>query len=209
MKDGALRARGLKKDPQEYLTVNGVLYPGTEETLRPAKELLGDRYQLNDDLILQSLTHKSFAHGKKPYNEKLAILGKELLRLEASFFAVSQQSSGSNGSRVGHANFDISPNTLEVLCSVTAIAEVSKRAGIANSIFWKKRAEIAAEKSGEITVQAKSIVALIGAILVTQGQAKACDFIRTKLLSGPFSLVDIAQSIYLPTDSSRGSQELR
>lgn len=196
LKDGVSRARGLKKQDEEYLTAaNGIKYPGTQETLQPTKEFLGDAFKLSDDLILQTITHKSFAHGKRPFNESLSILGKEFLRLETGSFAVNQESS--NPSRIANANFDISPNAVELLSSVKAIAEVSKRAGIANCIFWKKRADgLSPKQSGEVSVHAKTIAALVGAILVTHGQTKASDFIKTKLLAGPYSLLDIAKSIY-------------
>ncbi|ANB13806.1 mitochondrial 54S ribosomal protein YmL15 [Sugiyamaella lignohabitans] len=203
-KDGVVRARGLKKNEEEYLTVNGVTYPGNEDTLKDAKTFLGEEYSLPDPVILQTITHKSFAHGKKPYNEKLAILGKEFLRLQASHYAVSQ--TNDNPHAINKHNFDISPQPIEVLSSSVALHEVCKKTGIHKNIFWKKRIsentstgqELDAKFTGEQSVFARSIHALIGAILLRHGEPKARKFISEKLLSGPYSLISVSEKVYAP-----------
>jgi large subunit ribosomal protein L15 len=197
MKDGALRARGLKKEESEYLTVNGVRYPGDQETLKDAKNFVGENYPLPDDLILQAITHKSFAHGKKPYNEKLAMLGREFLRLQMSAYAVSVKNN--NPHAINSNNFDISPAPVEILSSSAALCEVCKMTGIHNSIFWKKRSqELPSKESGEITVFGRCIHALVGAILLRHGESRARSFVAERLLDGPYSVISISQKFYVP-----------
>lgn len=214
MRDGTLKARGLKKNESDYLTVNGVTYPGNDKTLEPAKAFLGEEFYLPDATLLQTLTHKSFAHGKKPYNEKLAILGKEYLKMHTSDYAVSQDKESPLS--INNKNFDIVPQAMEILSSSSVTSEVCKISGIANNIFWKKRDEVSnsnfhresvdealtvfqklsEKEAGAPTVYSKTIFALVGAVLLQHGQKKADSFVSQKLLSGPYSVLPISQKLY-------------
>lgn len=182
---------GIKKNPEDYLSVNGVLYPGTVDTLKPTKDFLGSEYALPDELILQILTHKSFAHGLKPYNENLAIIGRHFLRLQAFIHATSQKSE--NPTALNGVNFDVSLSNIAALLSATAVSsEVCRSAGIDKNIFWKApNDQVKAD-----TVYAKTIDALVGAILMRFGQNRAQQFVSDKLLSGQYSLIDFAAKIY-------------
>lgn len=214
IRDGTLKARGLKKNEADYLTVNGVTYPGNDKTLEPVKALLGDEFYLPDATLLQTLTHKSFAHGKKPYNEKLAILGKEYLKMHTSDYAVSQDTESPLS--INNKNFDIVPQAMEILSSASVTSEVCKISGIAKNIFWKKRDEVsilnpsndsvdevltsfqnlAEKEAGAPTVYSKTIFALVGAVLLQHGQRKANAFVNQKLLSGPYSVLPISQKLF-------------
>lgn len=130
------KAAGYKKNPEDYLSVNGTLYPGTSDTLKTTKDFLGQDYALPDDLILQALTHKSFAHGLKPYNENLAIIGRHFLRLQTFIHATSQKSE--NPSALNGVNFDVSVAKISNLMSATPVtSQVCVNTGISSNIFWK------------------------------------------------------------------------
>lgn len=134
---------GFKKNPEDYLSVNGTLYPGTADTLKTAKDFLGQEYPLSDDLILQALTHKSFAHGLKPYNENMSIIGRHFLRLQTLIHATSQKSE--NPTVLNGVNFDVSIAKISNLLSATAItSKVCVDTGISKSIFWKAPNEVCA-----------------------------------------------------------------
>lgn len=195
LRDGKFKARGLKKPESEYLSVNGVMYPGDESTIEPAKQFLGSNYELPNNTLLQAITHKSFAHGKKPFNENLAILGKEYLRLQTYHHAVSQASQ--NTSTVNGLNFDVLPRAVEVLSSSPTLAAICEKSGIASKIFWKQ-ANDNAKLSGSATVYARAIHALVGAVLVHHGEAKAAAFVSEKLLSGEYNAVDISAGHFNP-----------
>jgi large subunit ribosomal protein L15 len=144
VRDGKTTVRGLKKNEDDYLTAsNGVKYPGNIDTLKPAKEFLGDEYALEDSLILQAITHKSFAHGKKPYNEKLAVIGREFLRLQSMAYAVKNDKSTYAVQLVNGVNFEAHKNgaVRQIFASKTGY-ELCKRAGIDRSIFWKKPTDV-------------------------------------------------------------------
>lgn len=182
---------GLKKAPETFLSANGTLYPGNEATLAKVKSLLGADYALPDDLILQVLTHKSFSHGLKPYNQNLAIIGKHFLRLETTSYAVKQESA--NPSAINGINFDVCLSKISNLLSATAAtSQLCKNTGIAESIFWK--APKVGDKSN--TVYATTINALVGAVLLKRGQHAARSFVNEKLLAGEHSLITIAEKVY-------------
>lgn len=133
--------RGPKKTPEDYLSVTGTLYPGNAETLRSTKEFLGDKYILPDDLILQALTHKSFAHGLKPYNENLSIIGRHFLRLQTFTHATAQKSE--NPTALNGINFDVSLAKISSLLSATPVtSELCRKTGISKNIFWKSPDEV-------------------------------------------------------------------
>lgn len=135
------KTAGIKKNPEDYLSVNGVLYPGTADTLKSTKEFLGSEYLLPDELILQVLTHKSFAHGLKPYNENLAIIGRHFLRLQTFIHATSQKSE--NPSALNGVNFDVSLSKIANLLSATPVtSQVCRSTGLDKNIFWKAPNEV-------------------------------------------------------------------
>lgn len=193
VRNGKTVVRGLKKDEDQYLTTaNGVKYPGTGETLKPAKEFLGDEYALDDSLVLQAITHKSFAHGKKPYNEKLAVIGREFLRLQSLAYAVNNDKTGTGAGAqrlVNGLNFDAhrSSAARQLYASQTGY-ELCKRAGIDRSIFWKNAGDGA---SGEVTVFSRCIAALVGAVLLRHGEKKAGQFVQDRIIKGPHSVVQL------------------
>ncbi|VVT49293.1 mitochondrial 54S ribosomal protein mL57 [Magnusiomyces paraingens] len=191
-------ARGIKKSLDAILVANGVRYPGNAETLAAVESFLGTEYALPPELVLQVLTHKSFAHGLKPYNENLAIIGRHFLRLVTVRYA-SQQESSNPGAINGH-NLDVALARISSLMSGTPVtSELCTRLGIDKHIFWKDPSiPEGSSRSAPVsaTVRAKSIDALVGAILLKLGQFKAQTFVETKLLTGPNSLIAIAKSVY-------------
>lgn len=177
--------RGLRKDPESYLTnPAGLKYPPSEGSLEPVRRFLGEEFNLKEPLLLQAVTHKSFAHGKKPYNEKLAIMGNHLLRLETSRAVVDE-------------SFDVHSNALELPASSFITSKVCQLAAFQNAIFWKPASET---RSGERTVYSKTINALIGAVMVEHGLPKAQEFIKQRLLNGQYSVFDLSEKYFVNSD---------
>lgn len=192
LRNGNKFARGLKKEESEYMTsTTGITYPGDQTTLKPAREFLGEKYTLPDEVILQTLTHKSFAHGKKPFNERLANLGRIFLRMHAFIYASSQ------GGPVGQGyNFDIDNKMVDLLSSNPVLAQVCRQARIDQSIFWKRAYQQSGAMSGADTVAAKTIDALVGAVYVEYGEKKAAEFVKERLLQGPYNVVPLSAPVY-------------
>lgn len=176
------RVRGLVRDESDYLvSPKGVAYGASEESLSPLKKLLGQEYQLQDDVSLQVLTHKSFAHGKKPFNEKLAVLGSHFLKYKASIFTINTQGLDKMGTQKS-----------KELISEKSLARFLEGTGIGESIYWKKRDPLQtdAKQSGQMSVYARTGEAIVGALLLTHGKTKATKFVDEVLLSGDNSLVN-------------------
>lgn len=184
--------RGLKKDPEQYLTSpQGTRYPGTAETLEPARRFMGE-FALPENLLLQCLVHKSFAHGSVPYNEKLAILGQQLFRFEASRSAVEAPDAAPGRAAVNNLNFNISHNAIEILSSTPVVSAVCDKAGLVNAMFYKP-----ANDKTSPTVKAKVIHALVGAVLLEKGALEATRFMNTRLLQGEYNVFSIANALFV------------
>lgn len=192
--------RGIKKPLESYLICNGITYPGTESTLSAAKSFLGAEFALPDSLVLQTITHKSFAHGLKPYNENLAIIGRHFLRLQTIGHAIASPSQ--NPGSVNKINFDASCAKISALLSATpATAKVGRLAGLDKSIFWKSPnsadSSIQQPQPASDLVVAKTVDAIVGAVLMNKGQFVAEQFVKQRLLDGKYSLINIAKEIYV------------
>lgn len=181
------RVRGLLRDESEYLlSPKGKKYGEEEENLSNLKKFLGDEYKLPNNLILQVLTHKSFAHGFKPFNEKLAIFGSHYLKYKTSLFSINGNGDLSsqyavNGLELGQ----LGSKPARDLISKHVLAQFIRFSNIGDSIFWKKRDPLItnSEVSGEDSVFARTLEALIGALLLQHGKAKTEKFVDEILLN--------------------------
>lgn len=186
--------RGLKKSLDQYLISNGIKYPGNDLTLEPILKLLGPEFALPKELILQVLTHKSFAHGLKPYNENLAIIGRHFLRLYTISHAVNQKNN--NPQAVNGLNFDVATSKISALMSSSTVTSIlCRRLGIDKQIFWKDPSDTYSEVPDKVC--SKTMDALVGAVIMKLGQQKAQKFIDTQLLQNDeTSLLKIAKEVY-------------
>lgn len=174
------RVQGLIRDPSEVLSSDGFSYGATEENLSALKNYLDNlklsqKIELSDDLLLQLLTHKSFAHGSKPYNAQLSFLGEQVLQLTATTH-VSKQSKdklaaiGSFGHRL--------------LWSDKFLASFAENKGIDAVFFCRK-----ALPGGKIDklykpkgIYSTITSSLIGAITAKYGKNMAGEFIEKELI---------------------------
>ncbi|SCV04083.1 LAMI_0H13278g1_1 [Lachancea mirantina] len=207
------RIRGLKRDPAEYLRLsNGLLYSEIKpdqyhNKVRSRLNLEKYGIYLPDELIVQCFTHKSFAHGSMPYNEKLAALGAQFLKYQASIYSVSSQEKPLEQA----AGAEISPNSInglefsnlgtqfsKQLISKQTLSEVIKERGIDTLVFWKKRDPLKDAKfNGENSIFSSVLNAVVGGVLVTSGPEKASEFIGNELLDATkqSSLASIANKV--------------
>lgn len=180
------RVRGLMRDESHYLVnPKGLAYGANDQSLSTLKTLLGSEYALPDEVSLQVITHKSFAHGKKPFNEKLAVLGSHFLKYKATLFTINTQGLDRIGS---HASKE--------LISDGSMAYFLQSTGVGESIYWKKRDPLQTDpkRSGEVSVYARTGEAILGAILLTHGKEKATKFVDEVLLGGNNSLVKAVEN---------------
>jgi large subunit ribosomal protein L15 len=187
------RVRGLIRDEAEYLkSPKGVPYELSEQNISGLKKYLGQEYQLPDKLLLQILTHKSFAHGQKPFNEKLSVYGQHFLKFRTTLFTIHEGSEEIKLDNLGSEE-------AKRLISPVVLAEYirSLHNDVAGSIFWKKRDALITNpsQSGENQIYASTAFAIVGSILLQHGKDKAAKFVDEVLLkeSSENSLVAIAK----------------
>ncbi|CAI4906472.1 CGH_3_HP_G0021310.mRNA.1.CDS.1 [Saccharomyces cerevisiae] len=197
------RINGLRRDPESYLrNPSGVLFTEVnakecQDKVRSILQLPKYGINLSNELILQCLTHKSFAHGSKPYNEKLNLLGAQFLKLQTSIHSLKNGSpaeSCENG-QLSLQFSNLGTKFAKELTSKNTACTFVKLHNLGPFIFWKMRDPIKdGHINGETTIFASVLNAFIGAILSTNGSEKAAKFIQGSLLDKEdlHSLVNIA-----------------
>lgn len=202
------RVRGLKRDPVSYLkSPKGISYtdvklPEYKSKVQQALQFEQCGIDLPEELILQCFTHKSFAHGSKPYNEKLNVLGCQFLKYEAAIHSLRQKAqlspvaSNKVQQPLNGLNFtNLGTAVSKLIISKASTAQYIKEKQLDTLIFWKMRdATKDGRYNGENTVFASTLNALVGAVLISNGPEKASNFVQQVLLNGEnnISLVKIA-----------------
>lgn len=173
------RVRGLRRDPVSYLkNPAGLVYTDVGGDYHASvRERMGFQehgIELSDAAILQCLTHKSFAHGSCPYNEKLNLLGSQYLKLQAAMHSVGPENSfGNLGSPVSKG-----------LVSYQTAAEYVIAKNLEPLVFWKVSDPLNdGPIKGKSKVMSTVLNSFIGAILLQQGEKKASQFIVEDLLN--------------------------
>ncbi|CDH09979.1 related to 54S ribosomal protein L15,mitochondrial [Zygosaccharomyces bailii ISA1307] len=202
------RVRGIKRDPKSYLkSPKGLSYADIKlseykDKVQKALEFDQCGVDLPEEVVLQCLTHKSFAHGSKPYNEKLNLLGSQFLKYQASIHSLKQKanlspvSKGKIQQSLNNLNFtNLGTQLSKLLISKDATAEFIKEKHLDSLIFWKMRDVTKDGRfNGETAIFSSALNAIGGAILISSGPEKAGRFVEQVLLNGEndVSLVKIA-----------------
>mgnify|MGYP003365035482 CR=1 FL=1 len=185
------RINGLRRDPESYLrNPSGVLFTEIQanecqDKVRSILQLPKYGINLSNELILQCLTHKSFAHGSKPYNEKLSLLGSQFLKLQTSIHSLRNDSPTETREN-GPLSLQFSNLGTKIAKELTSKKTASafiKSHNLSPFIFWKMKDPLKdGQINGETTIFASVLNAFIGAILSTNGSEKASKFIDGSLL---------------------------
>lgn len=213
------RVRGLKRDPESFLkNPKGLSYNALKQSeyqdkviqILKLKEL---DINLPNDVILQCLTHKSFAHGTKPYNEKLCLLGTQFLKYQASIHSLKQSDllspvgEGKVQQSIKGLNFtNLGTQLGKLLISRPVTARFIKEKNLDSLIFWKMKDPLRdSHHNGETTIYSTVLNALVGGILATNGPTKAIEFVNSVLLNSEsdVSLVKIANEHFQAKDTQR------
>ncbi|OUM53614.1 hypothetical protein BVG19_g2915 [[Candida] boidinii] len=177
------RVRGAIRNPDDILISKGYKYGENEENLKIIKNYLksklNDKYELPDNLLLQILTHKSFAHGSKPYNEKLSFIGKELLKFNISKYIINLESDYDFA--INKKNFEGLGSFSHKMTSSDKLLFNYIKSNNLNEIFFCKTAKNQKEDQPS-TIYSTIITSLIGAIASKSGKSAAEEFIQTEIL---------------------------
>lgn len=190
------RVRGIKRDPASYmLNPYGITYESAnkERGLQTSQFFSKIRNQLpfnkfnikmDDRLLLQCFTHKSFAHGKVPYNEKLYIIGSHFLKVQASIYSVKLIDPNNTNMLINGMDFStLGSYESKKLFSESKLFNIMESLGLHKLVFWKKRDFNGTRIfNGEPKIVSSVLNSLIGAILLTNGLEKASLFVTDFLL---------------------------
>ena len=188
------RIRGMKRDPSTYMkNATGLDYKTVQgesayqDKVREAFNFKSYDIDLPNDVILQCLTHKSFAHGSLPYNEKLQLLGSQFLKLRAAVYSLGNTSQNQNvGQSLESAQFNVNGcnfNNLgsqhsKQMVSRKTISDMVRRNNLQDLVFWKMRDPVKpGAYNGEDRVFSTVIHSLVGALLITNGPEKTARFV--------------------------------
>lgn len=134
--------------------------------------------ELAPALLLQTITHKLYADGLKPHNERLSFLGLVMLESEVSRRLATP---------------DSVPVLVHECLSAPARYLYAQHHGLNQVVFWRSQApEAPVTRSGELTVHLRVLTALVGAVWSTHGEAAARE-LTDKVLAGDHGLLAFAQ----------------
>ncbi|CDO93327.1 unnamed protein product [Kluyveromyces dobzhanskii CBS 2104] len=221
------RVRGLKRDPAESLrNPHGLHYDSLSKDghLSTAKKGLNlGKYgiDLPDHIITQCLTHKSFAQGIKPYNQKLSVIGGHFVKYQACLHSMELPVSQKQLLEVGQSEATMSPEAAgllvnglnfgmlgkgssKMLISKQSSAEFILRRNLEKLVFWNKRDMQKSHKyNGEYTVLQTVLNSVVGSIYLLQGQEKATEYVVHELFgNSPDSLTKISEDLLTAKDTA-------
>ena len=188
------RIRGMKRDPSTYMkNATGLDYKTVQEEssyqdkVREALNFKAYDIDLPNDVILQCLTHKSFAHGSLPYNEKLQLLGSQFLKLRAAVYSLGKdgqnlnetQNSRSSQFNVNGCNFNnLGSQPSKQMDPRKTISDMVRKNNLQDLVFWKMRDPVkSGAYNGEDRVFSTVIHSIVGALLITNGPEKTARFV--------------------------------
>ncbi|KAF4595978.1 hypothetical protein GQ602_001591 [Ophiocordyceps camponoti-floridani] len=159
------------------------------------KRLLGPggHRMLPEELKWLAVTHKSFDQGRRGFNDRLAMMGRMALIMEATSHIINQEP-------YPKTNFpdpyDRKPFTHPRLASVDNLAiegprhlvgkeklfELALAVNMGSAIRWKPRMVHRLKESGIEVVFSAAIMAIVGAIHLQHGAAVSSDIIRDRII---------------------------
>jgi len=163
------------------------------KNIRPSAEHLKHKEtRLTKSEQWQALTHKSFDHGRRPFNDKLAYLGKRILDLQTSLVLLQQPLSPEN--QVNKHLYVFAHPSLSGLENITShakstaldkrrLAQLAGTYGLDKVVRWKPRKTDRLESSGVDVVLAQTIYAIVGAVALQRGGDVATKLAKERILA--------------------------
>ncbi|KAL1644384.1 hypothetical protein SLS58_004298 [Diplodia intermedia] len=178
--------------------------PGNEWTVNEDPRKLDDAYTrmlgktgdtfLSEEIKWLAVTHKSFDHGRRGFNDRLAYLGKRIVELQTSL-ALLNMPKGPVGARRGDpygrepfqhtqlAGFqNLSSRSKEEALSKSRLAGLAREYGFERVMRWKPKKADNLEGSGIDVVLAQTLYAIIGALAMQKGGEVATRTVRSRIL---------------------------
>ncbi|KAI9676378.1 MAG: hypothetical protein M1817_000535 [Caeruleum heppii] len=183
-----------RKDPRFSWTVN------TDPTKldRMYVRLLGrgGDAMLTEEVKWLCVTHKSFDHGRRGFNDRLAFLGRRIVMLHASLALVNAQNRtrAASKARRGEDTTDpfahpaleglqgLTSETLLDLVHKRRIAPIASRGGLGEVMRWLPMRPDNLGGSGIESVLSEALFAIVGAVALQRGGEEAARITRERIL---------------------------
>lgn len=149
---------------------------------------------LSEESKWLAVTHKSFDHGRRGFNDRLAYLGKRIVELQTSLglLSVSESSSTIAGDDIygrepfSHPAVDavecLSEETRASFTHHKRISKIAEQYGLPAVMRWVPKNPDSLVASGADMVYAQAIFAIIGALSLEQGGAVANKITKERIL---------------------------
>ncbi|KAI4241396.1 MAG: hypothetical protein L6R40_004572 [Gallowayella cf. fulva] len=157
---------------------------------------------LTEEVKWLALTHKSFDHGRRGFNDRLAYLGKRIVELQASLHMLAASTATPEPAQVDelgrepfkHPALDglagLTQQRKHAVLDKTRTAQLADKYGLVNVLRWKpKRSQQPNnfQRSGVDVVLTQALYAIVGAISLQKGGEVANRVARERIL-GPLGL---------------------
>lgn len=156
----------------------------------------GDKV-LSEEIKWLAVTHKSFDQGRRGFNDRLALLGKRIVQVQASLSLV--QSPGKFGHRVSpltpteqknafnHPALEglenLSHNSRGWITHMNNLARLADKYGLLSVVRWEPKLPNDLKESGVDLVLAHTLYAIVGAIALERGGFEANKFARERIIA--------------------------
>ncbi|RAL12773.1 mitochondrial 54S ribosomal protein mL57 [Aspergillus homomorphus CBS 101889] len=150
----------------------------------------GDKV-LSDEVKWLAVTHKSFDQGRRGYNDRIAFLGKRIVKLQASLALVGHSAAPPSRDAFGRKPFrhpaleglnNLSFNTKNFMTHKSKLADLAQKYQLQKVLRWAPRMPLNLESSGLELILAHTMYAIVGAIALEKGGNVANQVARERIL---------------------------
>ncbi|KAF2467881.1 uncharacterized protein BDR25DRAFT_344633 [Lindgomyces ingoldianus] len=149
---------------------------------------------LTDEVKWLAVTHKSFDHGRRGFNDRLAFLGRRIVSLQTSLALLNspQASSPPGKDEFGRIPFHhpalrglpgLSQEAKDSVLDKSRLGPIAERYGLDKVTRWKPKRADNLQGSGIDAVLSTSLYAIVGAVALERGGDLANKIAQDKILS--------------------------
>ncbi|GJN74956.1 hypothetical protein PLIIFM63780_008876 [Purpureocillium lilacinum] len=157
----------------------------------------GGSKMLPEELKWLAVTHKSFDQGRRGFNDRLALMGRLTLIMEATKDIVSRPPQAGTAAPAAADPHGREPFAHEALAGVDNLSATTPReavgkerlhalaasVGMLDVVRWKPRLPRRLEASGVETVLGGALMAVVGAVTLQHGAKVASKVVRERILA--------------------------
>ncbi|KAI9802351.1 MAG: hypothetical protein M1833_001857 [Piccolia ochrophora] len=147
---------------------------------------------LTEEVKWLAMTHKSFDHGRRGFNDRLAYLGHRILRLQTTLALLDtpptptpedpyDRTPVTDPALRGLEN--LSDDVVAAVLDKKRVAGVASRSGIGEVLRWTPHKPYDLHASGISNVLAEALFAVVGAVSLQKGGEVAAKVARERILN--------------------------